>query len=196
MAARIIHASDSAISSGFTLLELLITLLMLSLLLGIALPDFHELVQQKQSDITIRTLTTALELARTSAITDNSLSTLCRSSDGSECGGNWEDGILVFTDHNGNRKIDTEDRLIRHFPSPGSTGKLYWRAFQNRQYLQFTPQGFTRYQNGNFTFCPHSKDLSLARQIILNRSARIRHAQDSDGDGIREDSRGRPIRCD
>ena len=196
MAARIIHASDSAISPGFTLLELLITLLMLSLLLLIALPDFRELIQQKQSDITVRTLTTAIELARTSAITDNKLTTLCRSSDGSECGGKWEDGILVFTDHNGNRKIDTEDRLVRYFPFPSSTGKLQWRAFQNRQYLQITPQGFTRYQNGNFTFCPHSKDLSLARQIILNRSARIRHAQDSDGDGIREDSQGRPIRCD
>ncbi len=181
--------------AGLTLFELLFTLLLLSILLAVALPDFGDLISHKRSDSNIRTLITSLELARTSAIVDNSLVTLCRSANGESCGGRWKDGILVFTDPNGNRKVDLQDRIIRYVTFPYLHGNLRWRAFQNRQYLQITPQGFTRYQNGNFTFCPDSGDLRHARQLILNRTGRIRQAGDSNGDGIREDSRGRPIRC-
>ncbi len=181
--------------TGLTLLELLFTLFLLSLLLGIALPDFTKLIEHKRADNNVRTLVTAIELARTSAIVDNSLVTLCRSRNGEECGGDWKNGILVFVDHDGDRDIDPEDRLVRFFTLPSLDGELYWRAFQNRQYLQITPQGFTRYQNGNFTFCPASGELQHARQLILNRTGRVRLAGDSDGDGIAEDSRGRPIRC-
>lgn len=184
-----------AARAGLTLFELLFTLLMLSLLLGIALPDFTDLLEKKRSDNNIRTLMTALELARTSAIVNNSLVTLCRSNNGQTCGGQWKDGILVFVDYDGDRKIEQQDRIVRYMTFPGLHGELYWRAFQNRQYLQITAQGFTRYQNGNFTFCPDSGDPRHARQIILNRTGRFRQAGDSDGDGIREDSRGRPLRC-
>ena len=188
-------AIGSPAQAGLTLFELLFTLFLLSLLLGIALPDFTKLIEHKRADNNVRTLVTAIELARTSAIVDNSLVTLCRSQNGEECGGDWKNGILVFVDHDGDRDIDPEDRLVRFFTLPSLDGELYWRAFQNRQYLQITPQGFTRYQNGNFTFCPASGELQHARQLILNRTGRVRLAGDSDGDGIAEDSRGRPIRC-
>lgn len=196
MAIAIIPGCGHKVSSGLTLLELMLMLFILAILLGVAMPDFRDLVQHKRSDVSIRTLVTAIELARTSAIVNNSLVTLCRSKTGEECGGKWEDGVLLFVDYDGDRKIDGDERIIRYFTFPELEGRLYWRAFQNRQYLQITPQGFTRYQNGNFTFCPQTGDLRHARQIILNRSGRIRHAQDSDGDGIREDSRGKPLRCE
>ena len=195
MAPCIIPPCVHKCSAGLTLLELLIALFVLSILLGVALPDFRDLVQNKRSDASVRTLLTAIELARTGAIVNNSLVTLCPSDEGEECSGNWEDGVLLFVDYDGDRKIDGADYILRYFEFPHLEGKLYWRAFQNRKYLQITPQGFTRYQNGNFTFCPNDGDLRHARQIILNRNARARQAVDSDGDDIREDSKGQPIRC-
>ena len=184
------HSGD-----GFTLVELLLVLSILSILLALSLPNFQAMYAQRQADVVIRKVSKAIQLARMSAIRTGKLVTLCRSNSGVECGGQWRDGIIVSSDRNGDRKINQDDVLQQFITFPGINGSLKWRAFQNRQYLQITNQGFTRYQNGNFTYCPNNGDASLARQLIINRTARIRFAIDSDGDGIREDSRGRPISC-
>lgn len=183
------------ITRGFTLLEMLIALTVMAVLLSISLPDFTNFIQNKKSDDTINRVEQAVNTAKTSAIVNSSFVTLCKSSDGETCGGSWEQGIIAFTDDNGDRQINQDDKLIRYFSFPEAEGSIHWRAFRNRQYLQITGQGFTRYQNGNFTYCPYNKKADLARQVIINRTARVRHAIDSDGDGIREDSRGKPIRC-
>lgn len=180
---------------GFTLVELLLVLSILSILLGLSLPNFQAMYAQRHADTVIRKVSEAIQLARMSAIRTGKLVTLCRSDSGVEWGGQWQDGIMVFSDRNGDRKINQDDVLQQFITFPGINGSLKWRAFQNRQYLQITNQGFTRYQNGNFTYCPNNGDASLAHQLIINRTARIRFAVDSDGDGIREDSRGRPINC-
>ena len=180
---------------GFTLVELLLVLSILSILLGLSLPNFQAMYAQRHADTVIRKVSEAIQLARMSAIRTGKLVTLCRSDSGVEWGGQWQDGIMVFSDRNGDRKINQDDVLQQFITFPGINGSLKWRAFQNRQYLQITNQGFTRYQNGNFTYCPNNGDASLAHQLIINRTARIRFAKDSDGDGIKEDSRGRPISC-
>lgn len=181
---------------GLSLLELLVSLGVLSVLLGIALPDFSQLTQALSGDVTLRKLATAVQLSKMAAITNSTTVTLCRSIDGLSCGGSWQNGVIVFTDHNRNHIIDEEDSLIRHITFPNSNGSIRFRAFQNKQYLQITSLGITHNQNGNFTYCPASGDNKLARQLIVNRTARLRFAQDYDGDGTREDSRGRPLRCD
>jgi type IV fimbrial biogenesis protein FimT len=181
---------------GMSLLELLITLGILSVLLSISMPDFEELVESVSADATLRQLATAIQLGKSAAITNRTTVTLCKSVDGLNCGGNWQDGVLVFTDRNRDRAINEDDRLVRHITFPNGKGHIRFRAFQNKQYLQLTSLGVTHSQNGNFTYCPFSGDSKLARQLIVNRTARLRFAQDSDGDGIKEDSRGRPLSCD
>lgn len=180
---------------GLSLLELIVSLGVVAVLLGIAIPDFNEVQQSLSGDVTLRKLASAVQLGKTSAITHGTTVTLCRSADGLSCGGGWQDGVIVFTDSNRNRNIDEDDSLVRHITFPNSKGHIRFRAFQNKQYLQLSSLGITHYQNGNFTYCPASKDNRFARQLIVNRTARLRFALDSDGDGIREDSRGRPLRC-
>ncbi|MEX2470080.1 MAG: GspH/FimT family protein [Pseudohongiellaceae bacterium] len=188
-------ARKKAFGAGMTLLELLIVLLIVAALLGLSMPGFGELVASKRGDIIMDRLRQAVSVARTSAVTSGTLTTLCRSADALTCGGSWEEGLLIFHDEDGNRQLEEGQAPVRYVELGDTQGRLYWRAFQNRQYLQFTPLGFTRYQNGNFTYCPDSGDLRHARQLILNRTGRLRVAVDSDGDGIAEDSRGRPLRC-
>jgi type IV fimbrial biogenesis protein FimT len=183
-------------AAGLSLLELLLTLIIMSILAATAVPGLKALLGNSAGELTMRRLAQAIEIGRIAAITSSSLVTLCRSSSGQECGGQWHEGVLVFTDANGNRKIEQQDRIIRHITFPDLAGELSWRAFQNRQYLQITALGFTRYQNGNFTYCPNDGNQTHIRQLIINRNARIRFAQDRDGDGIREDSRGRALHCD
>lgn len=180
---------------GVTLTELLFCLLILSILLSSGMPSLNSMVKNKRVDVSASKLRQTIELARNAAVTKNALVTLCRSQDGESCGGKWSDGILVFTDHDADRELDDEDEVFRYTSFHEHDGSIIWRAFQNKQYLQITPLGFTRYQNGNFTLCPRNNDVRFARQLIINRTARVRFAQDTDGDGIREDSQGRPIRC-
>ena len=75
-------------------------------------------------------------------------------------------------------------------------GNLSWRAFGNRQRLQIDRFGGLSGQNGNFTWCPPAHSAEPAHQLVLNGSGRFRFARDSDGDGYREDSQGRPLQCD
>lgn len=181
---------------GITLFEILLTLSVLSALAAISMPNFQSLAQSISGEITLRRLANAVQLGKSSAITQGTVITLCPLSDGPECGRDWHAGIRIFGDVNGNRRVDPQENTIRQILFPDSNGRIRFRAFQNKQYLQITSLGITRNQNGNFTYCPISGERSLARQLILNRTARLRFAQDSDGDGIREDSRGRPLDCD
>lgn len=183
-------------AGGLTLFELLIALAILSLLASLSLPNLRDIAQAVTGDVTLRRLANAVQLGRSAAITRGQSVTLCRSVDGMNCGGNWRDGVVVFTDANRNRQIDEEDALLRFITFPDSGGSIRFRAFQNRQYLQLTSLGFTHNQNGNFSYCPNGGDRRFARQLVLNRTARLRFAQDGDGDGIREDSRGRPLSCE
>jgi len=57
-----------------------------------------------------------------------------------------------------------------------------------------SPNGYTRYQNGTFTYCP-KEGLKYARAIILNAAGRMRYSKDSDNDGINEGADGKPLRC-
>ena len=181
---------------GLTLLELLICLVLLAALLAISLPNFEKQFASVSGEVTLRRLAKAIQLGKSSAIADATTVTLCRSADALTCGGSWQEGVIIFTDHNNDREINDDDRLVRHITFPDNAGRIKFRAFQNKQYLQLTRLGSTRYQNGNFTYCPNFGDRSLARQLIINRTARLRFAQDGNNDGIREDSRGRPLNCD
>ena len=181
--------------SGLTLLELLIAMGILAALAGVSMPEFRGLAQSVSGEVTMRRLANAVQFGKSAAITNNASVTLCRSDNGIDCGGSWHDGVIVFTDDNRNRDVDGDDILLRRITFPDGNGHIRFRAFQNKQYLQLTSLGTTHDQNGNFTYCPYTGSARFARQLIVNRTARLRFAQDSNGDGIREDSRGRPLDC-
>ena len=155
-------------SKGLTLVELLVTLSLVILLVTLSAPGLSELMQKQQAKATVMQLRKAITMAKTQAITNNTFTTLCRSADGIACNGKWEQGVLMFLDTDGDGKLDKEHTKIAYLRFPKFYGQIYWRAFQNRQYLQLIPSGATRYHNGSFTICPQDGDLSAAQQIIAN----------------------------
>lgn len=184
---------------GFTLIELLLVLgICTFLLLRFAQPAWKELQQRKQVELMMLELQHFIAMARSSAVSHNSMVTLCRSDDGTRCRGRWNDGSILFTDANADHILNEDDRLLFRLPAlpEAVNGNLSFNAFRNRQYLQLTPQGSTNFQNGNFTWCPADGNLRLARQLIVSVSGRTRMARDRDGDGIVENSQGQPLDCD
>ena len=181
--------------SGFTLLEGLMAMTILSVLVALSLPRYTSLVEDQQGRLILQSIADSVALGRTTAIKTGIPVTLCPSPDGLACQGGWLAGHLLFTDLDLDRELDSGDQLLRYAVHPEGRGSLTWRAFQNRQYLQITAQGFLRRQNGSFTWCSSSGSAAGAYQLIVNGSGRMRFAVDADGDGQREDSQGRPLPC-
>ena len=155
-------------SKGLTLVELLVTLSLVILLVTLSAPGLSEQMQKQHAKATVMRLRKAITMAKTQAITTSTFTTLCRSAEGIACNGKWEQGILMFLDTDGNRKLDKEHTKIAYLRFPKFYGQIYWHAFQNRQYLQLTPSGATRYRNGSSIICPQDGELSAAQQIIAN----------------------------
>ncbi|MEY4642226.1 MAG: hypothetical protein RLZZ227_2220 [Pseudomonadota bacterium] len=179
---------------GYTLLELLVVLALVAVFASMAIPGWGRTLQARTGEIVIHELARTMNFARAAAVTNGSIVTLCRSGDGLACNGNWEDGLLLFTDANADRIRNGADRLLRH--TGRIQGSLRLRSFPNRQYLQFTALGFTYRQNGNFTWCPPGNDVALAQQLIFSQSGRSRFARDSNGDGQLEGADGAPLVCE
>ncbi len=180
---------------GLTLFEILIVLAVCAILVGLAAPGLGSTIRKNEGEVLINELARLMAYARNEAVTQGRTVTLCRSSNGVNCGGQWEQGVLMFTDLNEDGIPNGDDQLLRQSSFKPGTGSLRLRSFPNHQYVQFVAEGFTNKQNGSFTWCPSDLDPKLAQQLIFIQSGRTRFARDSNGDGIKEGSDGKPLSC-
>ena len=90
--------------SGFTLIELMITLLIVGILLSVGVPSLKTFMQSNQLVASTNELISALHVARSEAIKLNTRVSICDSSDGATCDGtgDWSNGWIVFIDNDGN----------------------------------------------------------------------------------------------
>ncbi len=180
---------------GYSLLELVIVMAVAGILATVAVPAAKPLVDKTRANSAINDLAHAIALARSAALTYQRPVTLCPGISNA-CGArnSWADGMLVFTDDDGDQRLDEDELIIARIP--GTThGRFKWRSFRNRSELLFTAYGLTDWLNGSFLYCPDDNDSRQARMLIINTAGRTRHAQDRNRDGIREDSSGRPLNC-
>jgi type IV fimbrial biogenesis protein FimT len=89
--------------SGFTLIELMITLFIVGILLAVGVPSLKTFMQSNQLVAATNELISALHLARSEAIKLNARVSICESSNGKTCStsGSWKEGWIVFVDANG-----------------------------------------------------------------------------------------------
>lgn len=116
---------------GFTLVELMVTILVLAVLLMVAVPSFDGVRVSNQLGNYSTALVASSKLARTEAIKRNAPVTLCVSADGTTCSatGGWELGWIVLSGStvirqqppaaNGYRLRDTADIRAMHFDATG-----------------------------------------------------------------------------
>lgn len=97
-------------SSGFTLVELMMTLVVLAILLGVGVPSFNSVMLNVRTSALTTDITSALNLARSEAITRSARVDVCPSSNGTGCTGSWTDGWIVI--------VNGAAQPLRVFPQP------------------------------------------------------------------------------
>ncbi len=151
-------------SSGFTLLELLIALTIVIVLCAVGIPSYQNFIAKSRTDAVMNQLYRAIQLTRSEAIKRNSLATLCATSDDRHCSNDWSKGYLITID----------DQVIKVFHPLKGQGKLSWKGFPNKPFLQMTQEGFTNHQNGTFFYQLKDKNIRDARKLIVSKTGRIR----------------------
>ena len=121
--------------SGFSLIELMVTIVLVSLLLTLGVPSFSALLRTISLNTQANNFVATINLARSEAIRRNTAVTLSASSD-NLTQHHWEAGWQVWVDNNGNGILD-DGELLRDFPDM-ETGTLS----SNTSLLRFSSEGF------------------------------------------------------
>jgi type IV fimbrial biogenesis protein FimT len=182
---------------GFTIIELMVSLAILIIAMHFTVSSMKELVLRQRVTTQINSFSGMQRMARQSAIFRQSIVTMCPSRDGITCLKRkyWHEGVLIFVDINADRVVDEKDHIVKFYKTENIDIQITWRAYQNKSYLQFTPNGWTNNQNGTFRFCIANESARYNRALIISRSGRIRLSTDSNDDGVHEDRKGENVSC-
>lgn len=149
---------------GFSLIEMLCVLAIITLTASWAIPNLAELLDKNRSRTIRDSLIADLQFARSHAIMHLSPTELCGSSDGITCDQQWSKGWLI-------RRNDSV-QVLRSMQLPGNVQSLTWgRPSQN---IRYTPDGTTPTSNSRFHYCESAKALASSWQIVINRQGRGR----------------------
>jgi len=128
---------------GFTLIELMITLIVLSIALTIAVPNFVTWIKNNRIDAATRNLTGVFQLARSEAISRQTVITV-------NSGGDWSDGLTIYTDTSptGNTLYNAaEDSLIKSLDY--SMDGITPASNDGNNFISFTSTGLLNEGLGN-----------------------------------------------
>jgi len=165
--------------SGFTLIELMITLVIAAIVMTQAVPSFMSTVQNNRLITYTNDLVSDINLARSEAVKRGSRVVLCRSADTSVntpvCGGTaniWTTGWLVFADADSSGTFNAGDTLIRVGMATSSTTTIISNSVTNNN-LEYNGDGTTNEagNTGVFALCD-SRGAGNGRQIQINAMGR------------------------
>ena len=114
---------DKRHQSGFTLYELLITLLVIGVVLSLGVPNMQEFTANSRLTTTSNDLHTSFLLARSEAVRARTNVTICAIDTAAlpplqpACGGTFDDGWMVFVDTDGDIVRDAGEVIVRSFPA-------------------------------------------------------------------------------
>lgn len=172
------------ITRGYSLFELLATLTLIAVIVGLGLPSFSGLAARNGMRVEINALFHAIHLARKESIMRKRVVSLCPSFDGLTCepGRDWSGGWLMFenTDRDEPPRRDPGEPLLQvHDVGPNV------RVSANRH-------GFTlrathkRATNGTFVVCDRAGRVTPVA-LVVSYTGRPRVAE--------ADRRGNPYAC-
>lgn len=158
---------------GFTLYELLVTMLIAATVLAFGVPSFEALMARQQQRVEIDALFHAIHLARKESLMRRKVVSLCPSRDGVNClpGTDWSQGWIMFenSDRDSPPRVDDGEILLRrHVVAENVKIRANRRGFTLRSvYLRAT--------NGTLVFCDRYERIA-PRALVVSYTGRPRVA--------------------
>lgn len=168
------------VDNGFSLVELMVTLVVATVVLTIAVPSFISMVQNNRMTAYVNDFITTLNVARSEAIKRGIRVTVCKSNNGTGCttNGHWEQGWLSFVDANNNATVDNGETLLQvHEALRGKNTTLIGNSNVD-DYISFAATGFSQQtsgalQPGTLILCDDRGFGKNAKGIVLNTTGRV-----------------------
>lgn len=135
------------------MVELMITIAIVAILLAVAFPSFQGSLRSNRLATASNELMASLSLARSEAIRNPAGAAICTSLDGAICGGDWNDGWIVW--------IDEDDDGV-----PGGVNDRVVRYVQGRDTLAFTATSTPAGEENNIFFDNRGRVVPQATRMI------------------------------
>ena len=137
--------------TGFTLYELLVTLVIVGIVLTLGIPNLSDFTRNSRITSTANDLHASFLMARSEAARAKTNITICASSnsmaDAATCQGTWDQGFIVFIDDNADlvRAGVTETVLRAH---PEASEGVTLAIANNATYFMYAATGMGRQDTG------------------------------------------------
>jgi len=157
-------------NSGFTLLELILTLTLISVVTAFAIPSMTAFTKNDRLVTNINSMVGHLAYARSEAVKRSQQVSVCVSNNtdtpNPSCtGGGWEDGWIVYIDADANNSFDANEEVIKaHGPFAGNNA-----VTPNNVGTQviYDNRGYLASNTGSLLLCdersgPHGKTINIS----------------------------------
>lgn len=166
---------------AFTLVELAITIAVLSIIAMIALPIYHQLQESLELNRVSALIQQQVNFSKNQALTHHTTVVMCSSEYMDKCEINqWHKGIIIFSDRNKNKIIDENETIYSKLKTDIRYGTLRLANNASNPRNTLTFQGNTGLPRGSpsgFHYCSfNNKDhhkyfpISLMGQIRIDIS--------------------------
>jgi len=165
---------------GFSLIELLVTLILAALLLRLAVPAYDDWIASLRVMQEAQHLANSMNLARSEAIKRGLRVNICKSANGLQCtpASTWNAGWIMHVDPEANGQIESGSDLVRAW-EPIAPGVLISANRPLADYVSYTSYGHARMLNGalqigTMTVCARNQG---AVDVVLSAGGRARIAR-------------------
>lgn len=177
---------------GFTLIELMSTMAIGLIIMGIGMPAMVNIVQDSELTAEVNAFVGAINLARSTAITEQKNVFICVSSDSETCTGTgWDEGWITYLN-----EADSSVRLLSVRDANEQGIIVILNEFDESTALEFSNVGAIAGTNktGTIVFCD-DRGSEYAKAVMINPVGRPIVANDTNGDKIVEDNGGNNVSC-
>ena len=172
-------------AGGFTLLELMVTLTVVGVVIGVGVPSMRTMMLNNSLTAVSNDLLASLLHARTEAIKRQANVVLCASADSTAvaptCTNGAANAWIVFQDSNGNWQADANETILERHPAINAS--ILVRS-DNQPVVSFASSGFAapagpQVPMRNIVFCDSrgvhpSGATSTARAVVISATGRAR----------------------
>jgi len=159
-------------ASGFTLLDFLISVGIVAVLLGMAVPAWSTVSEAAHTSAAQSALFGSLTRSISHAALTGSEVVLCPGdAGGCRASIDWSAGWIAYADIDGNRARTANETLLHQEGQLG--GKVHLRSTTGRMRLVFQPNGGNAGSNVTFTLCD-GRGVAKAQTLVLANDGRLR----------------------